>query len=107
LKLSYSGKTLGGTALVSTAEAGKPYWGDKPEPFEYVVGSTHVTPGFDASVAQMKKGEKRLLIVPRTRVMAARASTPKKSKAKKDSTSPRTRSWFTKSNLSRCEESEK
>jgi len=64
LKLSYSGKTLGGTAFVSTAEAGKPYWGDKPEPFEYVVGSTHVTPGFDASVAQMKKGEKRLLIVP-------------------------------------------
>lgn len=64
LKLSYTGKTLGGTAFVSTAEAGKPYRGDKPEAFEYVVGSTHVTPGFDASAAQMKTGEKRLLIVP-------------------------------------------
>ena len=64
LKLSYTGKTLEGTAFVSTAEAGQPFWGDQPEPFEYIVGSTHVTPGFDAAAARMKAGEKRILIVP-------------------------------------------
>ncbi len=64
LKIAYSGRTLSGKSFVSTSEAGKPYWGEKPELFDFEVGKTKVNPGFDASVAQMKKGEKRLVIVP-------------------------------------------
>ena len=65
VKASYSGKTLlGGLTFVSTADAGKPYRGAAPEPFEFEVGKTKINPGLDAALAQMKKGEKRLLIVP-------------------------------------------
>ena len=64
LKIAYSGKTLSGKSFVSTAEAGKPYWGEKPELFDFEVGKSKVNPGFDTSIAQMKKGEKRLVIVP-------------------------------------------
>ncbi|OGD23218.1 MAG: hypothetical protein A2Y70_00680 [Candidatus Aminicenantes bacterium RBG_13_64_14] len=65
LKVVYTGTApLAGKAFVSTAEEGKPYWGEIPEPFEYVVGATRVNPGLDGAVAQMKKGEKLLLIVP-------------------------------------------
>lgn len=64
LKVVYTGTApLAGKAFVSTAEEGKPYWGETPEPFEFVVGATRVNPGLDASVALMKKGEKRLVIV--------------------------------------------
>ena len=55
---------IGRAASDSPAEAGKPYWGEKPELFDFEVGKTKVNPGFDTSVAQMKKGEKRLVIVP-------------------------------------------
>lgn len=65
VKVAYSGKTpLAGKSFVSTADEGKPYWGETPEPFEVVVGSPRVNPGIDASIALMKKGEKRLVIVP-------------------------------------------
>jgi len=65
LKVVYTGKApLAGKAFVSTADEGKPYWGETPEPFEFVAGATRVNPGLDAAVAQMKKGEKRLLVVP-------------------------------------------
>jgi peptidylprolyl isomerase len=65
VKVAYSGKCLlVGKSFVSTAEEGKPYWGDTPELFEFTVGTTKINPGVDAVLAQMKKGEKRLLIVP-------------------------------------------
>ncbi|MGD1009205.1 MAG: peptidylprolyl isomerase [Candidatus Aminicenantales bacterium] len=65
LTVAYSGKCLlSGKAFVSTAEEGKPYWGEKPEPFAYAIGKTTINPGVDAIVTQMKKGEKRLVIVP-------------------------------------------
>ena len=65
LKVAYSGTApLAGKAFVSTADEGKPYWGETAEPFEFVVGTTRVNPGLDAAVSGMKKGEKRLLIVP-------------------------------------------
>jgi peptidylprolyl isomerase len=65
LRVAYSGRRLlSGRTFVSTADAGKPYWGETPEPFEYEVGKTTVNPGVDAAIAQMKKGEKRLVIVP-------------------------------------------
>ena len=38
--------------------------GDESETFNFELGKDHVTPGFDEAVAQMKKGEKRVVIVP-------------------------------------------
>ncbi len=64
LKVSYSGKSLYDLRFVSTAEGGKPAFGDRPEPFELEVGKGSVNRGFDAAVARMKSGEKRILIVP-------------------------------------------
>jgi len=65
VKAVYVGKApLAGKSFVSTADEGKPYWGETPEPFETTVGTPLVNPGLDAAVAQMKKGEKRLLIIP-------------------------------------------
>ncbi len=64
LRIAYSGKTLDGKNFVGTAEEGRPYWGDKAEPFVYRPGATRIHPGFDASVRLMKPGEKRLVIVP-------------------------------------------
>ncbi len=63
VKVSYSGSTLYGKSFVSTAD-GTPNSGEKPEPFPFEIGKTKVTPGFDAAVAQMKKGEIRTVIVP-------------------------------------------
>ena len=65
VKALYFGKVLlSGSAFVSTADAGKPYRGEAPETFEFEVGKTKINPGVDAALAQMKKGEKRTLIVP-------------------------------------------
>ncbi|MGA2534300.1 MAG: peptidylprolyl isomerase [Candidatus Aminicenantales bacterium] len=67
LNVSYSGKCLlSGKAFVSTADEGKPYWGETPAAFEFMLGKPKVNPGIDAIVALMKKGEKRLVIVPAT-----------------------------------------
>lgn len=73
MKVIYTGRTLGGTngeiRFVSTADGGKPAFGEKAASFEFEAGKkgTQVNPGFDAMVAQMKKGEKRTVIVPGTR----------------------------------------
>jgi peptidylprolyl isomerase len=65
LRVGYSGKCLlSGKSFVSTEDEGKPYWGETPAAFEFEVGKTKVIPGVDATVAVMKKGEKRLVIVP-------------------------------------------
>jgi len=65
LRVGYSGKCLlSDKTFVSTADEGKPYWGEAPAPFDFEVGKTKVNPGVDAAIAQMKKGERRLVIVP-------------------------------------------
>jgi peptidylprolyl isomerase len=65
VRVAYSGTCLlSGKSFVSTADRGKPYWGETPAAFDYTIGETEVTPGFDATVTQMKPGEKRLVIVP-------------------------------------------
>jgi peptidylprolyl isomerase len=65
IKVVYTGKCLlSGKAFVGTAEDGTPYWGDAAEPFVYEIGKTKINPGLDATLASMKKGEKRLAIVP-------------------------------------------
>lgn len=63
LKVRYKGQILGGDSFVSTSDAGKPWYGDTAAPFEYVVGTTTINPGFDTCVGQMRKGEKRVLIL--------------------------------------------
>ncbi len=64
LNVAYSGKDLYGLTFISTAADGTPYRGDAPEPFVFEAGKTRINPGFDAVVVRMKKGEKRLIIVP-------------------------------------------
>ena len=65
VRISYTGKApLAGRTFVSTADGGKPYWGEKPEPFDFVVGTTKINPGLDAAISAMKAGEKRTVIVP-------------------------------------------
>jgi cyclophilin family peptidyl-prolyl cis-trans isomerase len=65
VKAVYSGKApLAGKSFVSTADSGKPNWGEAPEPFEMTVGAPGVNPGLDAAIAGMTQGEKRLVIVP-------------------------------------------
>ena len=65
VKAAYVGSApLAAKRFVSTADEGKPYWGETPEPFETIAGAPRVNPGLDASIALMKKGEKRLVIVP-------------------------------------------
>lgn len=70
ITVAYTGKTLGGTngeiTFVSTADGGTPSFGDKAAPFEFETGRTRpqVTRGFDAVVSQMKRGEKRTVIIP-------------------------------------------
>jgi len=64
VKVAYSGKSLYDLRFVSTAEGGKPSFGKQPEPFEMEAGKGLVNRGFDAAVAQMRKGEKRILIIP-------------------------------------------
>jgi cyclophilin family peptidyl-prolyl cis-trans isomerase len=65
VRIAYSGRAaLSGKAFVGTADGGKPYWGERPEPFDVMIGATKINPGLDAAIAAMKKGEKRLVIVP-------------------------------------------
>jgi cyclophilin family peptidyl-prolyl cis-trans isomerase len=65
VRVAYSGTCLlSGKTFVSTEDGGRPYWGETPAPFEFEIGKTKVNPGVDAAVAQMKKGERRLVIVP-------------------------------------------
>lgn len=68
LTLRYLGHTAKGLKFRSTVEAGAPYRVEagvhESETFAFEVGADHVTPGFDEAVAQMKKGEKRVVIVP-------------------------------------------
>ncbi len=65
IKVLYSGKCLlSGKAFVGMAADGTPYWGDMAEPFVYEIGKTKINPGLDVALALIKKGEKRLIIVP-------------------------------------------
>jgi len=68
VRAAYEGKApLAAKDFVSTADRGQPYWGKTPEPFDLTVGKPCVNPGLDAAIAQMKKGEDRLVIVPASR----------------------------------------
>ncbi len=53
----YTLTSADGTVLDSTASRGD-------EPFSFVVGARQVVPGFDAAVADMSYGEKRIVVLP-------------------------------------------
>ena len=59
----YTGEILGGTKFFST-EGGKPDDEPPAEDFVFVIGESEIHSGFDQSVARMRVGEKRILIVP-------------------------------------------
>jgi FKBP-type peptidyl-prolyl cis-trans isomerase len=54
---------LSGKAFVSTEEGGLPYW-RYTGGIRVRSGKTTINAGFDAAVAAMKPGEKRVVIVP-------------------------------------------
>jgi peptidylprolyl isomerase len=56
VKVHYTVSFLDGRKLESSA--------DKGQPLEFAVGMRQMIPGFDEAVLDMKKGEKRLLILP-------------------------------------------
>jgi peptidylprolyl isomerase len=65
IRVAYSGRCLlDGKTFVSTAEDGKPDWGETPESLEFEVGTTKINPGLEATISRMKPGEKRLVIIP-------------------------------------------
>ncbi len=64
VKMRYKAQFVRGESFISTADVGKPWFGNTPEIFDYEMGVTKINPGFDAGVAQMRKGEKRVLIIP-------------------------------------------
>jgi peptidylprolyl isomerase len=67
----YSGRTVRGLSFASRAENGDPsyFWPgmDGGEIFHFVVGESSLNPGFDEALAQMTRGERRLVIVPAER----------------------------------------
>ncbi len=56
IKAHYTGKLLTGAVFDSSVRRG--------EPFEFTVGVGEVIPGWDEALSDMKKGEKRVLIIP-------------------------------------------
>jgi len=56
IKAHYTGKLLDGTEFDSSVKRGMP--------FEFVVGTGRVIKGWDEALSDMKKGEKRTLIIP-------------------------------------------
>jgi peptidylprolyl isomerase len=69
-KVRYVGDVLGreGPPIETVAfvsnETGVPGFGDAPLAFPYETGKTKINPGFDAAAANMRPGERRILIVP-------------------------------------------
>lgn len=54
---------MSGKEFFSTSSKGKPDAAETPETFEYINGKTKINPGVDETLADMKAGEKRILIV--------------------------------------------
>lgn len=63
LRLRYTGEILGGIAFFSTGD-GQPDEEPPAEDFVFVIGESGIHSGFDQSVARMRLGEKRIIIVP-------------------------------------------
>ena len=65
LTVKYKGKfLLNGNEFYSTSLEGKPDAIEVPEVFEYTIGKTKINPGIDETIADMKVGEVRTVVVP-------------------------------------------
>ncbi len=64
LKVMYTGQFLDGRGFLSSADGGKPAPVKDAEQFEFEAGKSRVNPGFDAALMEMRKGEKRIVILP-------------------------------------------
>ena len=60
----YTGRLTDGRTFVSTSDAGRPSATDQPSVFVFNADNNRIIKGIKAAVTDMKKGEKRLLIVP-------------------------------------------
>ena len=69
IKAHYIGKLLDGTEFDSSVKRGMP--------FEFVVGTGQVIKGWDEALSDMKKGEKRTLIIPSELAYGPNGSPPK------------------------------
>lgn len=63
VRLRYTGEILGGTAFFSAGD-GQPNEEPPAEDFVFVIDENEIHSGFDQSVARMRAGEKRIIIVP-------------------------------------------
>ncbi|MFA7228925.1 MAG: M20/M25/M40 family metallo-hydrolase [Melioribacteraceae bacterium] len=74
LSARYKGKfLLSGTEFYSTAAEGKPDAIESPEIFEYTVGKSIINPGIDETLAGMKLGEVRVVVVPASKAYGMNA----------------------------------
>lgn len=64
MTVSYTGRLVNGTTFTSTAEFGKPMWNQEPADFFCPAGEVLIMKGLDLILSDMKKGEKRLVIIP-------------------------------------------
>ena len=68
LTVHYNARTVDGKVFGSAGDEGQPGWlepdAEMGATFVFRVGTTTVTPGFDEAVAQMRRGERRVVIVP-------------------------------------------
>jgi peptidylprolyl isomerase len=72
IKVTYTGQLLNGTNFYSSPEEGKPTNIPPEKPFIFEIGKSSVNPGFDEAVQSMKKGEKRIVILPASRAYGIR-----------------------------------
>jgi peptidylprolyl isomerase len=64
LNITYSGRLITGLSFVSSADDGKPVPGTNPVEFSHTLGQEGLLKGLNEALKDMKKGEKRLLIIP-------------------------------------------
>jgi peptidylprolyl isomerase len=64
LRVVYTGQFLEGRLFSSSEEDGKPMPSGEAESFLYEVGKSRINPGLDAALMDMRKGEKRIVILP-------------------------------------------
>jgi peptidylprolyl isomerase len=63
LKVIYTGQFLDGRGFSSSTDGGRPVPVKEAEHFEFEIGKNRVNPGFDAALMDMRKGEKRIVIL--------------------------------------------
>ena len=63
LQVLYTGQKINGARFYSSAEEGKPHGSPPAQSFPYTIGESRINPGVDQALREMKRGEKRILIL--------------------------------------------